>query len=176
VPIAAAVTVSTTPRVGIATTLVPASGVPIAAVVVAVAAAGISIAAVVVTIAAAGIPVAAVVIAVVSAGVAVAVAVAVVAVATPIEAIIAIAPGESAAGIAVATSAIVAVIPRAGADEDATHKVVRTVEAIRCAFVRIIVIVTVGANGSHADVARANSNAHRNLSLGVTSRKHENAE
>src|SRR6266513_5392504 len=104
-----------------------------------------------------------------------------VAVATPgILAVAVTAPrvATPASVVAVTATAIVAAVPRTGANKDTADKVVRTVEAIRCAFVGVVVIVAVRANGSCADVAvaRADCNANGNLSLGVTCGKHENAE
>jgi len=138
---------------------------------VTVAAIGVSVAATNVAVASPGVAIA--IEAVATAGVAVAVKAPTVA--TPIEAIVGEAAIEvpSAAGEAVSTAAIVAVVPRAGTDKGTADKVVGSVEAIRRASVGVIVIVTVGANGSYADVARAHSNPNRNLSLGVTCRKHE---
>src|SRR6267154_1155796 len=99
-------------------------------------------------------------------------------VATTTEAVVAIAPSVAtpASIVAVSATAIVAAVPRAGANKDTADKVIRTVEAIRCASVGVVVVVTVRANGSCADVAvaRSDSDADGNLSLGVTCRKHEN--
>src|SRR5712664_601996 len=130
------------------------------------------------------VAVAASIIAVVAPGIAVAVAViavAVVAMATTVVAAVVIAPivSTTAAIVAVsATAVIAAAVPRAGADEDAADKVVRTVEAIWGAVVRVVVIVSVRANRSYADVAvtRADSNVKGNLSLCVACSEHENAE
>jgi hypothetical protein len=106
----------------------------------------------------------------------------VVAVATAIVAVVVIVIAPSVATpasvVAVFAAAIIAAVPRAGANKDTADKVVRTVEAMRCAFVGVVIVVTVGANGSCADVtdARSDSNANGNLSLGVTGGKHENAK
>jgi hypothetical protein len=141
-------------------------------------------AATIVAVAASGVTIAVAIEAVATAGVAVVVKAPTVA--TPIESIVGEAAivatietaivATSAAGEAVSATAIVTVVPRAGADKDAADKVVGSVESIRRAFVRVIVVVTVGANGGYADVARAHSNANRNLSLRVTCRKHEKGE
>jgi len=65
--------------------------------------------------------------------------------------------------------AIAAVEPGTGADEDATDEVVRPVEAVWSAGVRIVAVVTVSAGRRRADrtVYRADSNAHANLSVGA---------
>ena len=58
----------------------------------------------------------------------------------------------------------VAVIPRTGADEDAADKPFRPVVAIRCACIRRVGIVAVGAHRRRANrtnVSRANSDGHR---------------
>src|SRR6266550_790410 len=127
---------------------------------------GIAIATPGVTVVVAGIPVAAPIVAVAATtGVAVV-------------AVVVIAPGVAtpASVVAVSATAIIAAVPRASANKDTADKVVRTVEAIRCAFVGVVVIVSVRANGSRADVAWSDSNANGNLSLGVTCGKHENAK
>src|SRR6266403_2019131 len=110
---------------------------------------GVAVAAVVIAVAASGVPIAASIIAVVTPGIAVS-----------------------------ATAVVAAAVPRAGADEDATDKVVRTVKAIWGAVVRVVVVVSVRANRSYADVAvaRADSNVKGNLSLCVACTEHEKAE
>src|SRR5438876_4577416 len=145
---------------------------------------GVAIATPGVTVAVAGVRIAAPIVAAVATGVAVAATVVaicttVVAVATAIiVAVAVIAPrvATRASVVAVTATAIVAAVPRTGANKDTADKVVRTVEAIRCAFVGVVVIVSVRANGSRADVAWSDSNANGNLSLGVTCGKHENAK
>ena len=64
-----------------------------------------------------------------------------------------------------AVAIVAAVEPRASADEDAADEVVRPVIAIRGAGVRIIAVVTVGANRRWADgaVDGTYSNGHANL-------------
>src|SRR5712664_3985667 len=144
----------------------------------------VAAAAVVVSVATPGVSISASIIAVVAPGIAASVAViavAVVAMATTVVAAVVIAPivSTTAAIVAVsATAVIAAAVPRAGADEDAADKVVRTVEAIWGAVVRVVVIVSVRANRSYADVAvtRADSNVKGNLSLCVACSEHENAE
>ena len=87
---------------------------------------------------------------------------------------------------AVVTATVVsAVVPRTGADKDAAREPFRTVKAVWGASVRVIVVVTVGACRSWADVlARVNpdgdwtnSNTDRN-SLRMRERRcdHENTE
>ena len=144
----------------------------------------VSIPATKVAVAASGVAIAIPIEPVATAGVTVAVKAPIVA--TSIEAIVGeaaiVAPIEtsieatSAAGEAVSATAIVTVVPRASADKDTSDKVIGTVEAIRRASVGVIIVVTVGANGSYTDVARANSNPNRNLCLRVTRRKHEKSE
>src|SRR5713226_6133281 len=148
------------------------SGVVVAPPVVSASATRIAVAAVEVAVVAS-------IIAVVALGIAVAVAV--IAAATTVVAAVVITPIIPTTATIVAVSAatvVAAAVPWAGADKDMADKVVRTVEAIWSAFVRVVVIVSVRANGSCADVAvtRADSNANGNLSLGVTFSKHENAE
>jgi hypothetical protein len=62
--------------------------------------------------------------------------------------------------------------PRAGADKDATHKVVWTVVAVRRARIWGIPVVTVGANRSGSYITGTNSYANGNLSVRVTCCKH----
>src|SRR6266850_3051497 len=151
---------------------------------VVVAAPMVAVATVVVAVAASGVPIAATKIAVVAPGEAIAVtvvAVAVVAVATAIVAVVVIAPVESATAAIVtvsATAIVAAAVPRASTDKDTAHEEVRTVKTIRGTIVGIVVVVSVRANGSCADVpvARADPNVKGNLSLCVTCSEHENAE
>jgi len=114
----------------------------------------------------AGVPLAATIMAVAATGVAVAATVVVV-VATTIEAVVVIAPSVAtpASIVAVSATAIVAAVPRAGANKDTADKVVRTVKAIGRAFVGVVVVVTVRANGSCADVAVARSDSNANGKL-----------
>ena len=55
----------------------------------------------------------------------------------------------------------IAVIPRAGADEDSTDEPFRTVVAVGRAGVRRIVVVAVGANRSWSDHCRADTHCNR---------------
>jgi hypothetical protein len=82
----------------------------------------------------------------------------------------------AASVVAVSTAAVIAVVPRAGADKDATHKVVWTVVAVRRARIWGIPVVAVGANWSRSYITGTDSNANGNLSVGVTCRKHQNAK
>ena len=68
---------------------------------------------------------------------------------------------------AVIRVSIVAVIPRACTDEYAVHKIARAVKTIRCASVRIIGIITVGANwrGSDGYSYRSNADPDANTNL-----------
>ena len=81
--------------------------------------------------------------------------------ATPVVAAAIISPGAT-----VVAAPIIAVEPRTGADEDAAHKPVGAVVAVRGAVVRVIIIVTVGANGSRTVVDGA-TNADSDTHLGV---------
>src|SRR5712664_3927955 len=127
---------------------------------------------------------AATIVAVVAPGIAVAIAViaiTVVAVATTVVAAVVIAPiiSTTAAIIAVSATAVVAAaVPRSGAAKDAADKEVRAVKTIRCAIIGVVVVVSIRANGSCADVAvaRADSNVKGDLGLCVTCIEHENAE
>jgi hypothetical protein len=154
------------------------AGVTVAASIVAIIAAGAAITIAVVSVATARVAIAAAVVSVVSPVVAIVAPVG--AVATTVKAVVGITSAVIASVVAVSTAAIIAVVPRAGTDKDAADKIVGTIEAIRRAFVRVGVVVSVGTNGSYADVARtvawADSDAHRNLSMGVTCSKHENTE
>jgi hypothetical protein len=132
-----------------------------------------------VVVAATILAIAAVVIAVAAPGEAVAVAV--VAVATTVVATVVITPiiPTTAAIVAVSATAVVAAaVPGAGANKDASDKVVRAVKAIRGAFVGVVVVVSIRANGSCADVpvSRTDSNVKGNLRLCVTCSEHENAK
>jgi hypothetical protein len=162
------------------------AGIPIAATIVAVTAAEVTVATAVAAIAiavvaiATSIAVAAPVVSAVSP--VVAIAAPVVAVATAFKALARIAPVITASAVPVSPTAIVAVVPRASADKDTADKIVRPVETIWCAFVGVVVVVSVRTNGSYADVAvvrnvaGTDSDAHRNLSPRVAGCKHENAE
>ncbi len=57
------------------------------------------------------------------------------------------------------TAPVIAVIPRAGANENSTHKIVWPVVSVRRASIRVISIVAVGAYRSGTVVGRADSNA-----------------
>jgi hypothetical protein len=66
------------------------------------------------------------------------------------------------------TSTESTVEPRASSDEDATGEVARTVVAVRRAGIRVIPIVSVGADRSRADIARTDAHADCDaLSIGV---------
>jgi hypothetical protein len=77
---------------------------------------------------------------------------------------------------AVVPMAPVPVIPRARADEDSANEPVRPVESVGRACVWIVVIVTVGADGSRSVITdrRPNPNADRNLRLGICRRNRQN--
>src|SRR5882762_6499744 len=73
---------------------------------------------------------------------------------------------------------IEAVEPGAGADEDATGEVVRPVETVRSASVRIVAVVTVSADWRGADgaVHGTYSNGHANLCVGASRSKKKNSQ
>lgn len=147
---------------------------------IAVTAAGTPVAIVVVGVATARVAIAAPVVSVVSSVVAIVTPVG--AIATTVKAVVGITSAVIASVVAVSAVAIVAAVPRAGADKDPADKIVGTVEAIRGAFVGVVVVVSVRTNGSYADVAVfrtvtwADSDANRNLSMRVTCSEHENTE
>src|SRR6266481_4923488 len=73
---------------------------------------------------------------------------------------------------------IEAMEPGAGADEDATGEVVRPVETVRSASVRIVAVVTVSADWRGADgaVHGTYSNGHANLCVGASRSKKKNSQ
>ena len=79
----------------------------------------------------------------------------------------------------VESAAIVAAVePRAGADEDAADEVIRAVEAVGCAGVGIVAVVTISAGGCWPDraVHGTYSNAHGKLCLSVSRSKKQNSQ
>src|SRR5260370_13332614 len=74
----------------------------------------------------------------------------------------------------VETAPVIAVIPRARADKDSTHKIVWPVVAVMRASIGIIPVVTLGANRSRAHIGRANCHAD-NHSLCVRRNRHRHA-
>jgi len=82
------------------------------------------------------------------------------------------------AAIKSATVEAMPVEPRAGADEDAACEVVRSVEAVRSAGVRIVAVVTVSADWRRADgaVHGTYSNGHANLCVGASRSKKQNSQ
>jgi len=86
---------------------------------------------------------------------------------------------ESGATVETRVSPI-AVVPRAGTDEDSADEPVRTVVAVGRAGVRRIVVVAVGANRSwsdyrwaHSDCHGSNSDSHTDLRLRRCRRNHQ---
>ena len=73
---------------------------------------------------------------------------------------------------------IEAMEPGAGADEDATGEVVRPVETVRSASVRIVAVVTVSADWRGADgaVHGTYSNGHANLCVGASRSKKKTSQ
>lgn len=85
----------------------------------------------------------------------------------PAAAVVAATPVVPAAAI------VAAVEPGAGADEDAAGEVVRTVEPVGSAGVRIVAVITIGTGGCWPDraVHRTYSNAHGKLCMSASRRK-----
>jgi len=80
--------------------------------------------------------------------------------------------------VSIARMSVIAVVPRTCADEDATREPLRSVKAIGCAGVRIIVVVAIGAYGGRP-VVRGRPNSHADndaLRVRIRSRKEANAE
>lgn len=68
---------------------------------------------------------------------------------------------------AIETTAVISMEPRASPNEESVCEPIRSVIAVWRTSVGIIVIVTIGANRSRADVCRAHSNAdYHSLSIG----------
>jgi hypothetical protein len=66
------------------------------------------------------------------------------------------------------TSAEATAEPRAGTDEETTGEPARTVVSIRCAGIRVIPVVSIGADRSRADVTRTDADTDCNaLSVSV---------
>src|SRR5882757_1018443 len=84
----------------------------------------------------------------------------------------------SVEAVTVVTMPIEAMEPGAGADEDATGEVVRPVETVRSASVRIVAVVTVSADWRGADgaVHGTYSNGHANLCVGASRSKKKNSQ
>ena len=80
--------------------------------------------------------------------------------------------------VSIARMSVIAVVPRTCADEDATREPLRSVKAIGCAGVRIIVVEAIGAyRGRPVVRGRPNSHADNDaLRLRIRSRKEANAE
>jgi hypothetical protein len=83
--------------------------------------------------------------------------------------------GIVAAPVAVRTIAVIAVIPGSGADEDAADEPVGSVIAVRGAGVRIIAVVSIGADGSRAVIGRRSEPDAEGDALGVCVRGREEA-
>jgi hypothetical protein len=62
---------------------------------------------------------------------------------------------------AIPIAMVIAVIPRAGSDEDSVHEVARSVIAVRGAGVGIIIIVSILTNRRPCNVRMPNHNAYR---------------
>jgi hypothetical protein len=78
--------------------------------------------------------------------------------------------------VAIVAASPVTVIPRAGADKHAAYEPVWPVITIRCASVRIIPIVAVGADGTNARVNRTDANSHGNLGMRGSGGKKQNPQ
>src|SRR4029077_432801 len=97
----------------------------------------------------------------------------------PTALLVVVAPATVATVSAAAVKAVsVAVKPGAGADEDTAYEIIRSVEAIGCAGVRIIIVVAVCADWRWAVVGRdADSDAEGDaLGLRVRSGEETNRE
>jgi hypothetical protein len=75
------------------------------------------------------------------------------------------------------SAAIVTMEPRSGAYKGAPDKIVRSIETIRGARVRSIVVIAIGANGSRTDIRRPGvnwpeSNSNPDLRVGRTRHHH----
>jgi hypothetical protein len=88
------------------------------------------------------------------------------------------APVVAATSVVPAAAIVAAVEPGAGADEDAAGEVVRAVEAVWSAGVRIVAVVTVGAGWRWANraVHGTYSNPDTNLSVGIARGKKQNSQ
>ena len=82
----------------------------------------------------------------------------------------------AAAVEATSPSAPAPVIPRAGADEDSAGKPTRPVISIRGTRVRIVAVVTIVADWSRPNIARADTHAHADLRLRVGQWNHQNCQ
>ncbi len=69
--------------------------------------------------------------------------------------------------VAVASVSVITAIPGAGADEDAADEPVRSIEAVGCAGVRIIIVVAIGADGRGAVIGRCAKSDAEGDALGV---------
>ena len=62
---------------------------------------------------------------------------------------------------AIPIAMVIAVIPRAGSDEDSIHEITRSVVAVGCAGVRIIIVVAVLTNRRPRHIRMPNHNTYR---------------
>jgi hypothetical protein len=87
-------------------------------------------------------------------------------------------PASSVVAVAIVAASPVTVIPRAGADKHAAYEPVWPVITIRCASVRIMPIVAVGADGTrtNARVNRTDANPHGNLGMRGSCGKKQNPQ
>jgi hypothetical protein len=69
--------------------------------------------------------------------------------------------------------AVVAVIPRAGADEDSTDEPIRPVVSVGGAGVRVIIVVAIGADGSRPVIHGTSYTDAKGDALGVRARRRE---
>jgi len=75
--------------------------------------------------------------------------------------------------VAVASVSVITAIPGAGADEDAADEPVRSIEAVGCAGVRIIIVVAIGADGRGAVIGRGDNSDTEGEALGLRVRSGE---
>jgi hypothetical protein len=87
-------------------------------------------------------------------------------------------PATSVITVAIVAASPVTVVPRAGTDKQAAYEPVWAVITIRCASIRIIPVIAVGAGGSrtNAPVNRTDTNAHGNLGMRGSCGKKQNPQ
>lgn len=87
-------------------------------------------------------------------------------------------PSTIEGGVAIVAMAPIAVIPGAGADEDAANEVVRAIVAVGSAGVRIITVVAISADRcwSNGDADRTYSNANSDLGVRASRSEEQNCK
>jgi hypothetical protein len=74
---------------------------------------------------------------------------------------IAVLPSLMTPTLTVPIAVRVAAVPRAGSDENPVRKIARSIVAIRRAGVRIVIVISVSADGRSGDIRMPNHNADR---------------